>query len=107
MQIEINGKSFVRGLGWTIALLFWLALFTITVSLISAPGDSGAGYVVMGLFFAIAKTFPLLLLPLAIVIYGVRKNHEFPLWKVLLKWGTIATAVYLFFLFVSFIYISM
>jgi hypothetical protein len=32
---------------------------------------------------------------IGIIVYGVRKNHDQPPWKALLKWGTIATAVYL------------
>ena len=95
MEVTVSGKGFVRGLGWTAIALFWITVLVFLFLLFSAPGDSGAGYVIFGLIVLTGKTFPVLVIPLGIMLYGVRKDHAEPLWKVLLKWGTIATMVYL------------
>lgn len=95
VQLNVTGKGLFRGIGWTAAILFWLAIIAMIMSLLSAPGDSGAAYVFVLIFAAVGATFPLLLLPLGIIVYGVRKEHGRSLWKVILKWGTIAVIVYL------------
>lgn len=94
MQLTVTGKGLFRGIGWTAATLFWLAIITMILSLLSAPSDSGAPYVIMLIYAAVETTFPLLFLPLCIIIYGVRKEHGRSLLKVLLKWGTIAVIAY-------------
>lgn len=95
MQMTITGKGFLRGLGWVSAILFWLSFLLIIASLFTTPGDSGTGMVVMGLELVAIRTFPLLFVPMGVIIYGVRKEREASLWRVLFKWGTLAAAVYL------------
>jgi hypothetical protein len=92
MQITVTRSGLLRGLGWTMVAFFWIAFLLLMMFIFNASGD--AGYLVMGFFMMVERTLPVLLLPLGIIIYGVRKDHAQPLTKVVFKYGAIAGTVY-------------
>lgn len=92
MQITVTRNGLLRGLGWTMIAFFWITLLLLIMFILNAHGD--AGYLVMGFFLMIDRTLPVLLLPLGIIIYGVRKDHAQPLKKIVFKWGAIAGTAY-------------
>ena len=95
MQIELSRRNWLSALGWTAAWVFWLVLGFGILSLLTASDRTGAGMVIyFGLALA-GMAFPILIIPVSILIYGVRKEHYEPLSRTLFKWSTIAAVVYL------------
>lgn len=92
MQIEITGKKVLAGLGWTSVVLFWGALATLLMVLLSANPDSGAPMILYFVGSTMGSALPLLLVPFSIILFGLRKGFA---WTGLIKWGTIATVAYI------------
>ena len=91
MQFSITGKGALRFFGWVLISFFWLCVLIAILNVAQSPADSGAGMVVFGMFYMLISYPLLLVVPFLILVYGVRKEHDRPLLRVLFKWCSVAS----------------
>lgn len=91
-------QRLLRVIGWTAAVLFWVTFIGGIVFLLTASNMPGLTYVLIGAFVILATSFPVLILPVGIIAYGMDKERGQHPCKAFFKWATIAAAAHLSFL---------
>ena len=93
LTFDVTPHKALNTLGWLTVGVFWLLLLMTGVLLASSQD---AGLIIFYVVIAVGMTFPVLVVPIGIIAYGIWNVRGQSFWKALAKWSTIAMVVYIF-----------